>query len=277
MSQMLGLLFAGLVVLFFIVPQAAHYQRQATQQTAATATAEQAMVLTNAAQNYVENNYAILQTQVSGGLSSIPIAQLVSAGYLAGFQGENSYQQNWQLWLSAPTASSMEVLALSQGGTAIGDKDAPMIAGQAGAQCGFAPYPGDYGLPASVTANDAIGAFAGWQLPLPASINPGSGHIVCQLYFANGQLQTNVIYRHAVPGHPEYNAMSTTLNMAGNDIDDIDALNAQEVALGTANATAVTGSACSPNGAIAAIAPTASGQSTPGNVLNCVNGVWAAP
>ncbi len=277
MSEALGVLFAGLVLLFFVVPQAAHYQRQAVRQTAATATAEQAMSLTQAAQTYTENNYAILQTQATGGLTSIPIAQLVSAGYLAGLQGQNPYRQNWQLWLNAPTASSMEVLVLSQGGTPIGDKDAPMIAGQAGAQCGFTPYPGDYTLPAGVTANDAIGAFAGWELPLPAAINPGPGHIVCQLYFANGQLQTNVIYRHAVPGHPEYNAMSTTLNMAGNDIDDIDALNAQEVALSTDNATAVTGSACSPNGAIAAIAPTASGQSTPGNVLNCVNGVWAAP
>lgn len=280
MSETLGLLFAALAVLVFVVPQAAHYQRQAIRQTADSAMAEQAMELSQSAQNYTENNLATLQTKAnsaSGGLVSIPISTLISTGYLPGFQGQNAYQQNWQLWLSAPTDSSMDLLAISQGGTAINDKDAPMIAAQAGAQCGFTLYPGDYGLPASVTENDAMGAFSGWQLPLPSTINPGPGHIVCQLYFANGQLQNDVIYRNAVPGQPGYNTMSTTLNMAGNDINDVNALNAQEMALGTDNATAVTGSACSPNGAVASIDPTASDQSASGNLLNCVSGVWTAP
>lgn len=280
MSEMLGLLFAALAILVFVVPQAAHYQRQAVRQTAATTMAEQSMTLTQAVKNYATNNLASLQTQAdsgNGGPVSVPITQLVNAGYLPGFQNQNAYLQDWKIWLTAPTDSSMDLLLVSNGGTAIHEKEMPMIAAQTGTQCGFTPYQGDFGLPASVTANDAIGAFASWQLALPGTINPGSGHMVCPLYFSNGKLQNNVIYRNAFSGHPEYNAMSTNLNMAGNDINDIDALNAQKLALGTDNTTAVAGSHCSPNGAIASIAPSASGQSTSGNLLSCVNGIWATP
>lgn len=47
---------------------------------------------------------------------------------------------------------------------------------------------------------------------------PGAGHLATALFFQDGAIANEYLYRNAVPGHPELNRMNTTLDMGGNNI-----------------------------------------------------------
>lgn len=218
-------------------------------QTAAVAS--QMLVFNKAAQQYVQDNAATLVAQATATTPvSVTTATLINStpSYLpAGFSSTNAFGQTWLLQVLQPSANTLQSLVTTQGGRAVTDvKQLVQIAAQAGAQGGFVPYTGQLG-DATMTPNNAYGAFGGWRVSLTGYTNPGSGHLASLLAFGGAQVNNNYLYRVQVPGHPELNQMQTALDMTGNDINNIGNANATQAHL---TGTGASNTACASAGAI---------------------------
>ena len=182
-------------------------------QTAAAAS--QLLVFDKAASQYVQDNASVLASTAT---SAVPVtvtpAMLVTAGYLpGGFSGTNPFGQTWQLQVLQPTSGHLQSLVTSQGGRAISNVTQLLqIAAQAGAQGGFVPYANQSG-DATMSPANAYGAFGAWKISLANYANPGAGHIASLLAFTGAQANSSYLYRVAVPGQPQLNAMQTDLSM----------------------------------------------------------------
>ncbi len=69
--------------------------------------------------------------------------------------------------------------------------------------------------------------------------NPGEGSVVIAGFYENGIKISDYLYRKAVPGHPELNTMSTSLNMGGNNISNAATTTTTNLNATTATATNV--------------------------------------
>lgn len=184
-----------------------------------------------ATSKYVETNYAAISTDtasggayVAGGLA-IPIADDVAApsgltsvqggGFLPdSFAATNAFgQREWLLVKRHPTVPNrLDMLVVTEGGTAIDLARLPGVASKVGAAGGFvsdvAPY---------VAAN-VNGSYGGWTSPAAywtsTGHTPAVGTLAASLAFETTPV-ADYLYRVAVPGHPEANQMFTNLDMAG--------------------------------------------------------------
>ena len=229
MSAILGVMFASLVGLLMI-PAYMHFETVAIDNAKAATTAQQMQQVSQAAQAYIQANYSAVEANsTASSPATITVSMLQNTGYLPNaFSAANPFGQMWQVQVLQPTPGQLQALVLTQGGTQIGQVQAPMIAAQAGAQGGFVPYNGQYG-----TLNDTVahGAYSGWQVSMSGYTNPGSGHLAALLAFNNGNLENNYLYRVAVPGQPQLNTMQTNLNMGANNINNANEVNAQSETL----------------------------------------------
>ncbi|AAP86092.1 Shufflon system plasmid conjugative transfer pilus tip adhesin PilV (plasmid) [Cupriavidus necator H16] len=242
-------------------------------QTAAAAS--QMLVFDKAALQFVQDEAATLVAQAT---PSVPVnitpAMLINGGYLpAGFSATNVFGQTWLLQVLQPTPNNLQALVTSQGGRAITDtRQLVQIAAQAGAQGGFVPYAGQNGDPTMV-ANRAYGAYGAWQVPLANYTNPGSGRLASLLAFTGVQANNGYLYRAQVPGHPELNRMQTSIDMAGNDVNNAGRVTAT-TALTSQGDTYLT-STGAPGTACAVDTSTRRSTSGTGHVI-CSGGIWQA-
>lgn len=240
-------------------------------QTAAAAS--QMLVFDKAALQFVQDEAATLVAQAT---ASVPVSvtptMLVNGGYLpAGFSATNVFGQTWLLQVLQPTPNNLQALVTSQGGRAITDtRQLVQIAAQAGAQGGFVPYAGQNGDPTMVSSR-AYGAYGAWQVPLANYTNPGSGRLASLLAFTGAQANSGYLYRVQVPGHPELNRMQTSIDMAGNDVNNARRVTAN-TSLTSGGETYLTntgspGSACNVD--------TSARRSTTGTgFVICSGGIW---
>jgi len=212
------------------------------------ATAGQGRLVIKAVEQYVQDNGPALASSATATTPvTISYAMLQSQGYIpAGFTSRNPFGQDWQAQVLQPAPGKLETLVTSTGGTAIAAKYLSQIAAQMGAQGGYVPYAGQLGN-AAMTPSVAVGAFGAWSKPMGNFSNPGSGHMAALLAFSGTQTSNGFLYRIAVPGRPDLNAMQTDLSMtdqsgSAHDINGIRTANAQtanvagQVAAGTINA-----------------------------------------
>lgn len=218
MSAILGVLFAALMGLI-LIPTYMHYEKTGIDNTRIATTAQQFKLMSDATKAYVQANYVAIEgIATTSSPATITVAALKSTGFLSQSVGAvNPYNQTWFAQILQPTPGNLQALVLSTGGEPIEEVRAPLIAAQAGAQGGFIPYNGQYG---TLNSTVAQGSYGGWQLSMAGYSNPGPGHLAGLLFFNNGNLANNYLYRVAVPGHPELNTMSTALNMGNNDINN---------------------------------------------------------
>lgn len=229
MSAILGVLFASLVGLLMI-PTYMHFEQVAIDNARAAATAQQMQQVSQAAQGYIQTNYSAVEANCTASSpATITVSMLQNTGYLPNaFSATNPFGQTWQVQVLQPTPGQLQALVLSSGGAQIGQVQAPMIASQAGAQGGFVPYNGQYGTMSDTVAH---GAYSGWQVSMSGYNNPGPGHLAALLYFNNGNLENDYLYRVAVPGQPQLNTMQTNLNMGANSVNNANEVNAQSETL----------------------------------------------
>ncbi|MHB8564223.1 MAG: shufflon system plasmid conjugative transfer pilus tip adhesin PilV [Acidiferrobacteraceae bacterium] len=252
-----------LVLLLATLPVATRWVEQGQADVRVHATASQGHSITTAVNSYILNNYQAIVTSTAGGPQTVPIATLIAAGYLPpGLSPVNPYGQTWQISIEQPVPNNLVALVNTTGGRVIGTVDLPLAAAEMGQAGGFQPYAtGPYATQAA--AGDAIGAYGGWTVA-NFGLATAPGHLANLLYYQNGSLSSQYLYRVSIPGQPQLNTMSTTLNMGGQGMT-----NTADVQL-VATASTTPGGACGPNGKIAA---NANGT---GQLLNCVGGVWTA-
>ncbi len=136
-------------------------------------------------------------------------------GTATGFTGTNPFNQTWQAAISQPTAGNLQVLVYASGGTVIQDQELGLIARAANGVGGFIPsnnsgiYAGGY--------QNAYGAFGAWKVSTSGyAVGTTGGSPATLINFNNGSLQSNYLYRNAIPGQPQLNEMNTTLTMNTN-------------------------------------------------------------
>jgi hypothetical protein len=163
---------------------------------------------------------------------------------------KNGFGQSFCLLVQQPSPGQIDAMLITTGGTAIPDVDLGYIAANSGV---------GGGLIGSSQPGNAVGAYGGWSAPL-ATWNQGTctgavGHLANQVFMTGpGNQSTDFLYRVAVPGHPELNAMN-----AG-------------VPIGLSTATA--GAACVNTVTTANIF---TADNTTKRLLTCINGVWTLP
>lgn len=216
-SNLLGLLLMTLASANMTTRYAGTVSDNLDQRTMAL-TAETFQDLLQGANKYVQEHNGDLQSAIGvGGYKTVLLSDLASDNDLPpGFSPGNSYGQQWQVVVQQPQSGVLRALVYSNGGTSLSAKAEAGIAGMTGHYGGFVPYNGMYG---NLNSSMAQGAGGAWNLSLSGLPNPGPGHLYGLTTYDNGSLVSNdYLYRHAVPNHPEYTTMATTLNMGGNDV-----------------------------------------------------------
>lgn len=191
--------------------------------------AEQLEEVAKAAQLYAKKNQlAILPAITPTSGTTVSIAQLVTDGFLPqGFSPTNIWNQGYAIYfrrmdttvpdIAAGSGTKIEkginTVVLTTGGT---DNSKKFCNGIVPGVLGFMALGGGYipsGDISTQPTSDLVGA--GWSRNL-ASMgipNPGAGHIGFISSYDTSELGQDVLYRVAIPGMPELNAMQTELDM----------------------------------------------------------------
>ena len=182
----------------------------------------------------------------------VQVANLTAADYLpAGTVASNSYGQTpCALIYYDSVKNRIDALVTTEGGRAIPEKQLGYVAANAGDGAGYI---------STTTPTLAKGAFGAWQTTLAnytdasagknCTGTPATGGRLATMIFqeATGTLQSDFLYRDAVPGRPDLNTMNTPIIMGAGTIQ-------------------TEGNACTDNGAI--------GRDATGSVVSCVSLIW---
>ncbi|WP_081577652.1 shufflon system plasmid conjugative transfer pilus tip adhesin PilV [Acidithiobacillus thiooxidans] len=203
------------------------------QQELSTAAAIQMARVEKAAEAYITANSGAIESVATGSSPAvITVPMLESTGYLPnGFTSVNPFGQTWEVQVLQPTSGNLQALVVSYGGNSVKAKVAGQVAQIAGASGGvIGGGSGEYAVP-GCTGGEACGAYDGWSVTTSGYQNIQPGHFAALLAYSNGQLQSDYLYRVAVPGQPQLNTMQTNLNMGTNSVNNADEVNAQSETL----------------------------------------------
>lgn len=183
-------------------------------------TADQMSVVSDAAAAYIKDFYAAVAATAGPATPAvITTAMLRATGYLqAGFSDQNAYGQDYRILVLEPTPNKLQSLIVTVNGETIKELHLIEIAKQLGGKGGYVPL-SNTGI--------ATGSFGGWQTSLaPYGVAPGAGHLATALFFEDGALVNDYLYRHAVPGQPELQTMHAAIDMNTNNLNNAGAVNA---------------------------------------------------
>lgn len=189
-----------------------------------TLTASQTRTFGEAVKAYVKTNYsAVMAVATATTPAMIDVPTLIAAGNLtAGFLTTNAFGQSQCALILQPSANKLQVMVVTEGGTAIDDVSLGGIASIIGGSGG-----GIY----STATSTIKGAVGGWSIATSTfsglvnnqakhcdgtagNVTLTAGHPAMALWFENGDTSSAFLARDAVPGRPELNQMNTPLVMA---------------------------------------------------------------
>ncbi len=182
--------------------------------------AEHQKTVSDAAVRYIKDHYAALLDAAGPTTpATVTVPMLKRTGYLpTSFADQNPFGQDYKILVLRPTEQKLESLIVSIGGEPIPEMSIRRIAQLIGAHGGFI---------SSIDATKVQGSYGGWQVSLSSyGESPGAGHLATALFFEDGALISDYLYRSAVGGYPELNRMNTAIDMAGNDINNGGQVNA---------------------------------------------------
>lgn len=181
----------------------------------------------NATEIYVKRHYeTLLHASSASSGPRITIAQLINDGALPeGFRETNLWGQSYEIYVRRPQENVLNTIVITRGGREHEEGDSfatltvPGAAMWLGGAGGFVPTGDIAGQP----PDTLHGGSGGYILNLAALgiASPGPGHLGAYSAFDEYDLGTDYLYRGEVPGHPEYNQMTTELDMTGHDIENV--------------------------------------------------------
>lgn len=180
-------------------------------------------IVADAAERYIKDNYAaVVAAATPSAPAVITTAMLRSTGYLpVGFADQNPYGQDYQILALEPTSNKLQTLIVTQNGETIKELYLIEIAKQIGAKGGYI---------STFDTAVATGSFGGWKTTLgPYGVTPGAGHLATALFFDDGALVNDYLYRHTVPGQPELQKMHAAIDMSTNNLNNAGEVNAASV------------------------------------------------
>ncbi|HEH6433343.1 TPA: shufflon system plasmid conjugative transfer pilus tip adhesin PilV [Pseudomonas aeruginosa] len=187
---------------------------------AAQTAADHQKIISDATAAYIKDNYAAVVAVASPTTpATITTTMLKNTGYLqASVSDLNSFGQAYSALAIEPTPNKLQTLLITTGGETISESSIRRIAKQVGALGGYI---------SNVDTTKVEGSFGGWRLPLATyGVSPGAGHLATALFFEDGTLTNDYLYRNSVAGHPEVNRMNTSIDMGGNNLNNTGTVNA---------------------------------------------------
>lgn len=220
----------ALILLIVMLPDLISWWDAGITATQQRLVANHLLMVTQAARQYVNRHQDTLlpQSQAASG-PAVGIQELIDEGFLPdGFQRRNPWLQDYEVHVRQPQTGTLQAIVLTSGGRdTVPDKFAtvtvPGAAALVGGAGGFVPLGG---IVPGQTENMLQGAGNGWSLDL-ASVgisSPGAGHLGAVSSYDSSALGQDFLYRVAVPGQPELNAMQTELDMTDHAIRNISEL-----------------------------------------------------
>lgn len=218
----------GLLIMVILIPVLGNLMAQGFALTQQRQAADHLGVVSRAASGYVRKHQTDLLTQATASSGpSVTVATMVSEGLLpTGFRDHNVWGQSYLVYVRKDaTSGDLRAVVLTTGGRGhtsgsnFGTSIVPGAAALLGGSAGFVPS-GD--IPGQ-SAGSLQGSGGGWNLPL-ASLgisSPGAGHLGVLTNFDSSALGQDYLYRVAVPGHDELNAMETTLDMSNHGVKNV--------------------------------------------------------
>ncbi len=183
------------------------------------------------AQQWINDNSASL---VASGGGTATQATLNGAGYFGqGFAATNSYGETGTLHVVVGAGGKLDGLVCAAGGLPPTGLQQRQIAGMVGIAGGWV----------STTA-PAIAVGKGWG-PVNLStygIPSGGCQLVVALFVANLASTDDALHRHATPGQPQLNQMSTAIDMNNNNLNNAATVNAKLLNLPAGNSINIGGS-----------------------------------
>ena len=266
MLVVLAVMAAGLLLLNTLVLSSADRNQE-------TLAAQHMRRVVEASEHYVKDNAAALFATASPP-AVLSIGTLKSAMYLPGsFSEINAYGQAYEIRV-VPSTGRLSTLVVTQGGQPIPEGGLRRISRQVGPEGGYV---------SSSSPSAATGAYEGWTMSLATyGAASGGGRVAAGLFFRDGQEVSDYLYRSAVPGKAELNAMNAAIDMSNNNITNAGNVTANSAVQGAtvraqgrvyageyievAGVVAI-GTTCAPNGML--------GRNTVGRLASCVSGIWA--
>jgi len=234
----------GLGVLTQVLPETAALSNQASANYAAA----QLHTFSNAAEKYINNNYAALVTATASGVQAVTAPMIVTEGSLdPSFIDMNIFDQTHRLLIRQPSVGSVEGLVATCGGDTIDPTELARISRLAGP---------DAGLISPLDPDNALGAGGHWTMSLSnythASCDLSVGHLVALITASNASDVSPYLHRNTHPDSSA-NTMYTTLLMDANNIDNAGNLDVNTISNADGNVRIsdtleLTGSISNPSG-----------------------------
>ncbi|OLU25497.1 pilus assembly protein PilV [Pseudomonas sp. PA15(2017)] len=205
----------ALIVLTILIGLATAWTTRMLDQQDYRIAADQQRTVAEALSKYLKDNYStVLSSATANAPAQISVSMLRNTNYLpSGFSATNLFGQTITGLARRPNPNQLEAIVITTGGQAIPEIGIRTIAENLGGPGGFI---------SSTAPNVIQGVRGGWQVTLSNyAISPGAGHTASALFLMDGELANDYLYRHAVPGRPELNTMSTEIRMGGNNISNV--------------------------------------------------------
>lgn len=213
----------GLIVMLILLPIMNSMWQAGIDLQQKRAVAEHFMAIQQAAFLYGKQNHHLLTPQITATAGpTITVANLKSANCLPyRFSEVNAWQQGYAIHARKDSNDKLAMVVMTTGGQGHSESS-PKFANvmvpetAAMAKAGF--------IPTGLIGSGAVlrGAYGGWEVPLASmGLSGSAGHLGAISTLSSSDLDQDILYRVAVPGLPELNAMQTSLDMTGHDINNV--------------------------------------------------------
>ena len=208
---------AGIIIFILFLPNLAGLWDSGVTFMQQRVAADHLQQVTKASSLYVRKHQTSLLASAKPATGPmVTVADLVSDKLLpAGFASVNLWKQSYQIHIRQPEPSALQAIILTTGGKKVDDSFAnvtvPGAALAMGGAAGYIPR----GALGGQNSSMLLGTGGGWAVSLPSVgiTSPGPGHLGSLSSFDSSSIGQDYLYRVAVPGAPELNAMQTDLDM----------------------------------------------------------------
>lgn len=191
--------------------------------------------MVEAARAYLRANRAELWAATAAGPAVVTPAMLRATGALpTGASDNNLWRQSYQT-LFRRDGQAVVGLVVTTGGAALDDVTASAVAMAAAPEGGYV-----------AAALPGVAQGASWQADLSSytagtGVAPTPGHLAASLAVGDAAALSAALQRDAMPGFPDLNRMTTTLDMGGQPVANAGLVSAADVAVGSRGRTAAQG------------------------------------
>ncbi len=244
MGALLGSV-GALLIFIMMLPQFISMWEQGNSATQQRVCADHMRQVVRAAGSYVGRHQDTFLAQAQAGSGpTFGIREMIDDGLLPqGFSSRNAWRQEYTVHVRQPEQGMLQAIVLTSGGRSaqdgppsFGNAVVPGAAALVGGAGGYIPTGVLPGQPDSILQ----GAGGGWTLNLGTVgiASPGAGHLGALSTYDASSLGQDFLYRVAVPGMPELNAMQTELDMTDHAINNVHDLQFVERTISTESCTA---------------------------------------